>query len=319
MPKEIKQPQKIRLHPRNRNRDKYDLNALIKTTPELANYIQPNRYGGQSVEFSNPIAVRLLNKAILHHYYGIRNWDFPDENLCPPIPGRADYIHHIADLLSDYNAGTIPVGDRVTCWDIGVGANCIYPIIGVMEYDWNFIGTDIDPKSIAVANRIVEKNPSLASKVACKLQENPTAIFRGIINEEDYIDIAICNPPFHASADEAQKGTRRKISNLSGRKATSTTLNFGGIPKELICEGGENQFIQNIIKESKEFETNFFWFSTLVSKEATLKGIYKTLEKMEATQVKTIPLSTRNKTSRIVAWTFLPKTAQKAWSAYRWS
>ena len=28
---------------------------------------------------------------------------FPNENLCPPIPGRADYIHHIADLLSINN------------------------------------------------------------------------------------------------------------------------------------------------------------------------------------------------------------------------
>lgn len=314
-----KQSNKARLHPRNRNRLPYDLDALVKTTPKLANHIQPNKYGGQSVEFSNPIAVKLLNKAILKHYYGIKNWDFPDENLCPPIPGRADYIHYIADLLSERNGGTIPRGDSVTCWDIGVGANCIYPIIGVTEYDWNFIGTDIDSKSIRTAKQIVENNPSLKGKITCLLQDHSNAIFQGIIKEGDTIDIAICNPPFHASAEEAQKGTSRKVRNLSGKKGTGTTLNFGGIPKELIYEGGEYQFIQNMMQESKKFATNFFWFSTLVSKQATLKGIYKTLEKLEATQIKTMPMNTGNKTSRIVAWTFLSKTAQKAWRAYRWT
>lgn len=319
MPKQKKQQNKTRLHPRNRNRDQYDLNTLVKTTPELANYIKPNKYGGQSVEFSNPIAVKLLNKALLNHYYGITYWDFPDENLCPPIPGRADYIHYVADLLSESNGGIIPRGESVTCWDIGVGANCIYPIIGVTEYNWNFIGTDIDRKSIVTAKQIVEKNSSLKGKVTCLLQEHPNAIFRGVIKEEDTIDIAICNPPFHASTEEAQKGTRRKISNLSEEKAIRTTRNFGGIFKELICEGGEDQFIQNMIKESKAFATSFFWFSTLVSKQTTLKGIYKTLENRKATEIKTIPLHTGNKTSRIVAWTFLTKKAQKAWRAYRWT
>lgn len=318
MPPKIKESQKIRLHPRNRNRERYDLTALVETTPELAHYIKPNKYGGQSVEFANPTAVKLLNQALLNYYYGIKHWDFPAENLCPPIPGRADYIHHVADLLSEHNAGIIPVGDSITCWDIGVGANCIYPIIGVTEYKWNFIGTDIDPKSIASAKQIVEKNPSLKSKITCRLQNNPKAIFRGVINEEDTIDIAVCNPPFHASAEEAQKGTRRKVRNLSGKNKIKTTLNFGGVHKELIYEGGEFQFIQNMIRESKEFATNFFWFSTIVSKQANLKGIYKSLEKVEATQVKTIPMNTSNKTSRIVAWTFLAKAAQKEWVAYRW-
>ena len=47
---------------------------------------------------------------ILNHYYGIKYWEFPTENLCPPIPGRADYIHHMADLLGENNFGKIPIG-----------------------------------------------------------------------------------------------------------------------------------------------------------------------------------------------------------------
>jgi len=310
--------EKTRLHSRNKNRERYDLSALIISNPELANYVKPNKYGEDSLDFSNPIAVKILNKALLNHYYGIKNWEFPDENLCPPIPGRADYIHHIADLLSENNFGRIPIGDKITCFDIGVGANCIYPIIGVTEYGWKFIGSDIDPKSIESAKSIVNSNSPLKGKIVCRLQEDRKDIFYGIIGREDKIDLSICNPPFHSSAEDAQKGTRRKVENLSGKKVKTPKLNFAGVSNELICDGGEYKFITNMIRESKKFSKNCFWFSTLVSKQSNLKEIYKSLEKIEASQIKTIPMGTGNKSSRIVAWTFLSKEQQKEWRETRW-
>ena len=192
MSSEKKQQEKARLHPRNKNRERYDLNALTTSNPELKNYIMPNKFGVESVEFSNPLAVKLLNKAILNHYYGIKNWEFPDENLCPPIPGRADYIHHIADLLGESNFGTIPIGDKITCLDIGLGASCIYPIIGVTEYGWKFIGSDIDPKSSASARNIVNSNSSIKDKIECRLQKKSKDVFNGIIGKEDKIELVIC-------------------------------------------------------------------------------------------------------------------------------
>jgi 23S rRNA (adenine1618-N6)-methyltransferase len=312
------QAKEERLHVRNKNREKYDLSALVNSHPELANYIKPNKYGEDSIEFSNPHAVKILNKALLSHYYGIKNWNFPDENLCPPIPGRADYIHHIADLLCENNYGKIPKGDKITCFDIGVGANCIYPIIGVTEYGWNFIGSDIDPKSIASAMHIVDANPSLKSKIECRLQANAKDVFYGIIGRDDTIDLSICNPPFHSSSEDAQKGSRRKVKNLTGKSEKTPALNFSGISNELICEGGEYRFIHRMIKESKKYAQNCYWFSTLVSKQSNLKGIYALLENLEAEKVKTIPMGTGNKSTRIVAWTFLSKEAEKVWRETRW-
>ncbi len=306
-------PLKTRLHNRNRNREPYDLKSLVDAIPKLKNYIKPNKYGGDSVDFSSPIAVKLLNQALLKHYYGINSWQFPDENLCPPIPGRADYLHYIADLLSESNAGKIQKQSQICGLDVGVGATCIYPIIGVTEYDWNFIASDIDPTSIASAEQIINSNPSLKDKVDCRLQKDPTAIFQGIIDKKDKIDFTICNPPFHASIDEAQRGSRRKLRNLSGKKATEAKLNFSGAKNELIYDGGEYQFIKNMIRESEEFAKSCFWFSTLVSKQSNLKGIYKLLEKVKPTQLKTISMGTGNKSSRIVAWTFLSKEEQKVW------
>jgi 23S rRNA (adenine1618-N6)-methyltransferase len=260
MSSEKNQQDKVRLHSRNKNRERYDLSALTTSNPELKNYVKPNKYGDDSVDFSNPIAVKLLNKALLNHYYGIKSWEFPDENLCPPIPGRADYIHHSADLLGENNFDTIPFGDKITCLDVGLGASCIYPIIGVTEYDWKFIGSDIDPKSIASAQNIVNSNSSLNDKIRCRLQKNPKNVFHDIIDKEDKIDLTICNPPFHSSLEDAQKGTRRKIKNLSGKKVKTPELNFAGIRNELICDGGEYQFIQNMIRESKKISKNCYCF-----------------------------------------------------------
>lgn len=301
------------LHQRNKNRERYDLEALTACTPELAKYVKPNKFGDASVDFSNPVAVKLLNKALLNHYYGIKQWEFPDGNLCPPVPGRADYIHYVADLLMESNFGRMPLLDKVTALDVGVGASCIYPIVGVTEYGWNFIGSDIDAGSIASAETIVAANPGLHGRIGCRLQTDPKFIFKGIIGREEKVDVTLCNPPFHASADDAKKGTRRKVKNLSGKRHDTPELNFAGVSNELICEGGESRFIHSMVTESKALAKNVYWFSTLVSKASNLKGIYKTLADVKAVQVKTIPMGTGNKSTRIVAWSFLDKEGQKEW------
>jgi 23S rRNA (adenine1618-N6)-methyltransferase len=309
---------KSKLHVRNKNRERYDLDALRKAEPLLEAYLKINKYGDESVDFTNPAAVKMLNKAILNYYYGIKNWDFPDENLCPPIPGRADYIHQIADLLAESNLGEIPLGNKVKGLDIGVGASCIYPILGVREYGWAFTGSDINTKSIESSKNIIASNSILQDKVECKVQENSASFFSGILSPTDQIDFSMCNPPFHASAEEAEMGSRRKVQNLSGKKTVKPTLNFSGVNNELIYEGGEFSFLRKMIYESKEFANNCFWFTTLVSKESNLKGVFKDLEKLEATQVRKIDLETGNKASRIVAWSFLTKEEQHIWQESRW-
>jgi 23S rRNA (adenine1618-N6)-methyltransferase len=310
--------EKTRLHPRNKNRNRYDLSALVILNPELKQYITPNKYGGMSIEFSNPIAVRVLNKSLLNHYYGIKNWEFPEDNLCPPIPGRADYIHHVADLLAENNFGKIPKGDKITCLDIGMGASCIYPIIGTTEYDWRFITSDIDLKSIESARKIIQSNTNIKDKIECRIQKNKNSIFKNIIEKEDKIDLIICNPPFHSSKEDAQKATLRKLRNLSDKKEKNIPVKFAGINNEIIYEGGEIKFIQNIIDESKLYTKNCYWFSTLVSKQSNLKKTYKLIDRAGAYFVKTVPMGTGNKSSRIVAWTFLSKDSQNKWREERW-
>ena len=306
------------MHKRNKHQARYNFQALIKSYPDLAQYVKPNNYKEESINFFDAEAVKALNKALLKHHYGIDQWDIPQHYLCPPIPGRADYIHYIADLLAFSNNGKIPRGDKIQCLDIGVGANCIYPIIGNKEYHWQFIGTDIDPVAIQSAQNIIENNPSLKGKIELRLQTQPQNIFSGIILKNERIDLTICNPPFHASLEEAQAGTIRKLNNLKKKKHSKAKLNFGGKQSELYCEGGERKFIKDMIQQSKEFSSDCFWFSTLVSKESNLKPLYAILKKEEPTQIETIPIEHGNKKSRILTWTFLNPKQQRIWPQMRW-
>jgi 23S rRNA (adenine1618-N6)-methyltransferase len=239
LPKKKEHPkEKTRLHIRNKHRERYDFKSLVETCPELAPFVKLNIYDDESIDFANPEAVKMLNEALLKHYYDISEWDIPENYLCPPIPGRADYIHHAADLLGSDNYGRIPTGQKIKCLDIGVGANCVYPIIGVKEYDWFFIGAEIDPVAIVSANKIIESNPVLTGKIELRLQPQPNDIFFGIIQKDERFDLTVCNPPFHASLAEAQAGTLRKLNNLNTDKTTEPVLNFGGQSSELWCKGG---------------------------------------------------------------------------------
>jgi len=310
--------EKSGLHPRNRHRERYNFKLLTASCPELEQYVRLNDYDDESIDFFNPEAVKMLNKALLMHYYDIGNWNIPPGYLCPPIPGRADYIHHMADLLGSKNNGSIPAGNSVRCLDMGVGANCVYPIIGIKEYGWSFTGADIDPVAIESANNIIESNPVLKGRIELRLQENPNDIFKGIIQKDDFFDLSICNPPFHSSLAEAQAGTLRKLSNLTHKKVSEPLLNFGGQNTELWTDGGEERFTDTMIRESRQFPRSVFWYSTLISKESNLTGVYNALRKVEVAEVKTIPIGQGNKISRIVVWTFLSLDQQENWIKARW-
>ena len=292
------------LHPRNLHNNRYDFKALIETEPLLKEFVNPNKYGDLSIDFANAKAVLCLNKALLSHFYGIKNYTIPKGYLCPPIPGRADYIHYVADLLASSNNGIIPKGKVVKGLDVGIGANGIYSILGSSIYDWDFVGSDIEIESIKSVEDIVSRNENLKDKIECKLQTNFENIFVGIINKDDFYDFTLCNPPFHKSLKEAMEGNKRKVQNLTKQKVAKNALNFGGKNNELWCKGGEITFLTNMIKESLEFKNNVRWFTTLVSKKENLPFIYKSLEKIKVAELKTIDMIQGQKTTRVVAWSF---------------
>jgi len=313
-----------KLHPRNPHQGRYDFAVLTRALPELADHTITNPNGEPTINFSDHQAVRVLNQALLAHYYGVKFWDIPAGYLCPPIPGRADYIHYIADLLAQTTHinedNTPPTGKQIHALDIGTGASCIYPIVGSQSYGWRFTASDIDPISVNTAALICETNPKLKGAVKVKLQPEPKRIFANIIGRQDYFDVVVCNPPFHASLEEAMESNSRKQNNLQKHRAkneneqvsrsstksgnAAQNLNFGGQHKELWSEGGEITFLTKMIKESQDFAEHVGWFTSLVSKSENIKPLQLLLKQLDVTQMRIIEMSQGQKNTRILAWRF---------------
>ncbi|HDX8437531.1 23S rRNA (adenine(1618)-N(6))-methyltransferase RlmF [Aeromonas dhakensis] len=299
------------LHPRNRHQAPYDFAALCLRTPELQPFVFVNPYGASTIDFADPAAVKALNKALLALHYGILHWDLPAGYLCPPIPGRVDYLHRVADLLAE-SAGKVPTGKGVRVLDIGVGANCIYPLLGAREYGWRFVGSDIDPVSVKAASLLANSN-GLGSQIECRLQGRAGDIFQGIVAPRERFALTLCNPPFHASLAEASKGTERKLRNLGKEVKDKPVLNFGGQKAELWCEGGEAAFLAAMINQSRAFAEQCLWFSSLVSKKENLPAAKKALTRVGARQVRVLEMAQGNKVSRVLAWTFFDEAGCREW------
>jgi 23S rRNA (adenine1618-N6)-methyltransferase len=310
--------QSSNLHPRNLHQGRYELEALAGSSPKLKEFIFTNAHGNLTLDFANPKAVKALNQALLKHFYLVEFWEIPDGFLCPPIPGRADYIHYSADLLAETNSGKIPKGPKISVLDIGTGANLIYPILGSAIYDWGFVGSELNPEAMKSAQKIMNGNPNLQGKIEVRNQPDDAKIFSNILQPNEFFDLTICNPPFHESAQAAQEGSKRKIKNLTGKSVKSAPLNFGGQADELWTAGGELAFIRKMILESSQFKNQVYWFTTLVSKSENLKSIHLQLERVGAFSQKTINMAQGNKQSRFVAWTFLNEKQQDAWKKFRW-
>jgi len=295
---------KEKLHPRNRFRAGYDFERLIARSPALAAFVAPNAHGNASIDYANPKAVKALNQALLESAYGLKGWDVPPGYLCPPIPGRSDYVHHLADLLGTGEEAAAARRTPVTVLDIGMGANCIYPLIGASEHGWRFVGSEIDPVALSWARRLVAANPAVAHLIECRLQSSSLECFKGVIKTGETFDLSMCNPPFHASAEAAAEGSRRKRRNLGGKGRGASGLNFGGTAGELWCDGGELAFVRRMIAQSAERPALCRWFTTLVSKSTHLPRLHQSLREVGATEVRTIEMAQGQKQSRILAWTF---------------
>ncbi|AGH82094.1 23S rRNA mA1618 methyltransferase [Psychromonas sp. CNPT3] len=293
------------LHPRSLHHGRYDFDALCACLPALSEFVICNEHGIVTIDFSNPDAILTLNQALLKFFYHIDFWQIPKGYLCPPIPGRADYIHYLADLLS--SSTTLNVHSaQVKVLDIGCGANCIYPLLGSQIYNWSFVGVDIDTLAIKIANLLIKSNKVLNKKIKTRLQKQPKSIFNGIIQPQDKFTLSMCNPPFHASMEKALAGSTRKVNNLNkGKTNVPVKLNFAGQETELCCAGGEIAFLKQMVTESVQYAQQVLWFTSLVSKSENIAPLKKLLKQLNVPKVQVIKMQQGQKISRFIAWSFV--------------
>ncbi|WP_298899590.1 23S rRNA (adenine(1618)-N(6))-methyltransferase RlmF [uncultured Psychroserpens sp.] len=296
------------MHKHNKHSKGYNFEVLKANSPDLEAFVFKNNFGNETVDFANPKAVKALNTALLKLYYGVDYWEFPDEHLCPPIPGRVEYIHLLNDLLLDSG-----LEKNITVLDIGTGATCIYPLLGHTEYGWHFIATEIDKPALKNAQRIIDKN-KLNNSITLRFQEHKQSILEGVIDTSEKITTTLCNPPFYKNEAEATESTQRKLKGL-GKHGDKSIRNFSGTAQELWYPGGEKAFLHNYLYQSSLLKTNCFWYTSLVSKKEHIKSMKASLHKLGATKIEVLDLSLGNKISRVVAWTFLSDKEQQAWNS----
>ncbi len=212
------------MHKNNLHNSKYDFDKLTQVCEALKSFVFENEYKTQIIDFADSQAVKTLNKALLFNHYNITFWEFPDENLYPPIPGRADYIHHLAELLKRSHLVT-----DVKILDVGTGATCIYPLLGQAVYNWEFVGTDIEIQSLNTAQTIIDKN-NLNSSIELRLQNEEMHILRNIVKPSDKFTASMCNPPFFKSEEEAIEATKIRLKGL-GKQHDKVVRNFSGTSK----------------------------------------------------------------------------------------
>lgn len=278
------------LHSKNKHNNGYDFQLLQEKYPDLAPFVI-ERHGKLTLDFSDPEGVRAFNSALLFTHYGIKDWNFSKDNLCPPIPGRVDYIHYLADLVKGET--------DIKVLDIGTGASCVYALLGVKEYDWSFVGSDIDLDSLDYAQDIIDDN-DLGGKIILRHQFKEENILKGLIEDGDKFTITMCNPPFYKSAEEARGANRRKAKNLGN----NAVRNFAGNNNELWYVGGEKAFLHTYLYESSLYPKASIWFTSLVSKKENVESLEKSAKKLKATEFKVIPMHQGNKVTRIVCWRF---------------
>ncbi|XP_056698935.1 uncharacterized protein [Spinacia oleracea] len=96
----------------------------------------------------------------------------PDGQLCPTVPNRSNYIHWIEDLLaSDIIEKNNVDGDKVRGFDIGTGANCIYPLLGASLLGWSFVGSDVTDVALEWAEKNVRSNPHISELIEIRRVE----------------------------------------------------------------------------------------------------------------------------------------------------
>jgi len=325
------------------------MEKLCQAYPPLQSYVVSSNDNGKAnsksskkapnrltIKFADPNAVRALNTALLVADYNIKpNYAkiLPKNALVPPVPGRADYVHHLADLLGGEQDGNIPEGSSVRGLDIGTGASVIYPLVASSTYGWAMVASEINFPSLQSARRIIEEN-TLENLIDLREQESEENIFDGILEPMEEIDFAMCNPPFFPSLEAFQAENARKIKGLArgGMNKRSRSLskaneadqkneasnNFGGTDSELWCEGGEVSFVRRMIDESKSkrYRHRFLWCTSLVSRESNCQRIEKYLRNnAQPAEVRRISFGAGKKSASILAWTFLNKDERREWAS----
>ncbi|KAM0942371.1 putative 23S rRNA (adenine(1618)-N(6))-methyltransferase [Dioscorea sansibarensis] len=313
------------IHPQNRySENPPDFALLGSLYPSFQSFLLPSRRPGgrPTIDWSDFNATRELTRVLLLHDHGV-HWWIPDGQLCPTVPNRSNYIHWLQDLLS---SDVVPPfqssEEKVRGFDIGTGANCIYPLLGASLLGWSFVGSDVTKIALEWARKNVQSNPHLSELIEIRNACDPSSsgnvendvireeapegsthnpnmwsgccselpVLVGVIKDGEKFDFCMCNPPFFESVEEAGLNPRTSC---------------GGTFEEMVFPGGERAFITHIIDDSLQLKHSFRWFTSMVGRKANLKFLVSKLHEVGVSVVKSTEFVQGHTARWGLAWSFL--------------
>ncbi|KAF1811593.1 DUF890 domain protein [Eremomyces bilateralis CBS 781.70] len=269
--------------------------ALAKDDPDFAKVLKENN----KIDFWDPLAVQQLTKSVLRRDFKLEI-NLPGDRLCPPVPNRFAYIKWLQKLIDstgDSYRDAYEESREVIGIDIGVGASCIYPLLGCASRpNWRFGGTEIDARNLEFAQKNVRTN-GLESRIRILPAKEGQPLISLAQLGTDHADFVMCNPPFFTSLEDMDATYETKTKPPS---AVCT-----GAAVEMITDGGDLGFALQIFALSQSLKTKIQWYSCLLGKLQSAKDLVARLKESEITNFAAHCLQTGGRTKRwLVAWSY---------------
>ena len=284
------------MHKDNQYRNGYALDTF--TEEHSVHQFLTDKGSYLDLDWNDPAVVHALNCSLLQRDFK-RKLIFPQGRLCPSVPLRLNYLLWVMrDLLDNPQ-------EQYTAIDIGTGSTCIYPLLGTaLSNKISFYASELDEKAMSSAQSNVLNN-GLKDRIHVIAGRDGVffePVFQvythglGIHVDQPHFEFSMCNPPFFSSGQEWERNKK---------------LSFGGVHGEMVTEGGELQFLTEMILESVK-EVNRFrvrWFTTMVGIKENLKYLEATLKRNAGSTTATVQRHQfmQGRTTRWgLAWTFFP-------------
>jgi len=299
------------MHPRNPYKIPPNFKDLALQYPEFSKHV--NEAG--KVDFRDLQALRCLTTTLLKRDFNL-DVEIPVNHLIPTLPLRLNYLLWLEDLLAVRKIGQQNVA-VINGIDIGTGSSCIYPLLGCSRnQNWTFVATESNEVSVEWAQKNVLKN-KLEERVKI-VHVRDTDILQGVIKDlSETFDFCMCNPPFFSIDEMGVGNVESPKEDPGGSRPPPIGLNS---PKESErqAEGGEVQFIKQMIKDSLELRETVKIYSTMFGKKSSFSEVKKILYETEEIQHIAKTQFCQGKTTRWgIAWTFIPNLELEKVSSMR--